>query len=271
LALMSGDLSEQIAQLNQAVENGVALPADEQKVRVALLKVKQQQLEAQAGFDAAALTLNHLLGLREEQMILVNPEMPVIPEQSGYENRAEMDVFSKQISALDANIALNKSQRRPKLAAAVQGGYGRPGLNMLDDSFQPWYFAGITLSWQPWDWKKTQFQNQNLEIRKRLVLNQQETFEYNLENAKIALLTHMDALNKTLSLDDTVLDLQEDILKSESKKLDMGLSTGTDYVSAMNDRKEALLLKETHEIQLLKTKLDYLNLLGLPEIKKDRK
>ena len=35
----------------------------------------------------------------------------------------------------------------PRIGAFVQGGYGRPGLNMLEDSFEPYYVAGVRLSW----------------------------------------------------------------------------------------------------------------------------
>jgi len=260
------NLQQQLKSLDKAVENGIILQTDKDKVQLALLKVKQQKMEAEASFHSAAQSLNHLLGLSGNQRVIVDINLPALPDDPDYQNRAETNYFKQQLSVIDANIALNNSNRKPKIAAAVQGGYGRPGLNLLDDTFQPWYFAGITLSWSPWDWKKTEFQNQNFEVQKKLILNRQENFEYNLDNARLSYLVKIDALQNSLALDDSILSLQNQIVATESDKLNLGMSTATDYILAINSRKEAMLLKKTHEIQLLKSKLDYLNILGLPKL-----
>ncbi len=269
LQIASDELEQHIHQMEQAIKNGVMLHSDEQKLQVAMLKLNQQKIEALAAFDAAAHSLNHLLGLADHQKLDIVINLPDLPMEPDYQHRSEMNYFSSRLSTLDAQIELNKNKRRPILAAVVQGGYGRPGLNLLDDSFQPWYFAGITLKWQLWDWQKTGYLNQGLAIQKKLILNQQESLEYNLENARITLLTKLDAFKQSLAVDDTMLTLQKDIVSSESNKLNLGMATTTDYLSAVNDQKEIMLLKETHTIQLLKTRLDYLNLLGLPKIEND--
>ncbi len=35
----------------------------------------------------------------------------------------------------------------PKLGAFAQGGYGKPGLNMFDNEFSPYFLGGIRLIW----------------------------------------------------------------------------------------------------------------------------
>ena len=59
-----------------------------------------------------------------------------------------------ELRALDAKSDLLELQNKqltaglmPRIGAFFQGGYGRPGLNMLEDSFSPFYVAGVRLSW----------------------------------------------------------------------------------------------------------------------------
>ena len=42
-----------------------------------------------------------------------------------------------------------------KKGSNSQAGYGNPGLNMLDNSFQPFYVVGLKANWNVFDWGKT--------------------------------------------------------------------------------------------------------------------
>ena len=57
-------------------------------------------------------------------------------------------------------------QNSPKLLGFATGGYGNPGLNMLDNSFQPFYTVGVKLNWNVFDWNANKKQRESLSINK---------------------------------------------------------------------------------------------------------
>ncbi len=62
-------------------------------------------------------------------------------------NRPELQMFNAQEAAVETQKLLLKARNMPKLGAFAQGGYGKPGLNMFDNDFSPYFLGGIRLSW----------------------------------------------------------------------------------------------------------------------------
>lgn len=81
-----------------------------------------------------------------DQVVWKTPESP--------ERSLFTQINRPELRALDAKSEWIETQNKqvtaglmPRIGAFVQGGYGRPGLNMLEDSFEPYYVAGVRLSW----------------------------------------------------------------------------------------------------------------------------
>ncbi len=253
-------------QLQSAFENGIVPSAELDRIEVEILQITQQLRSLEGNRQAARRSLNHLLGLPDSARVIVRADFSEIPESAGYAGRAEQQVFTNRLHFLDAQSDLSQKSRYPKVAAFVQSGYGRPGLNLLDDSFQPWAVAGVTFSWQLWDWGKSRKEAQAIALQKEVVRQQQLDFEHNLETARVSLLARMDALKNNLATDDSIIQLQQNIRQSETERLEQGISLTADYIAAVQAEKKARLQKNLHEAQLMELQLEYLNLLGLPKI-----
>jgi outer membrane protein TolC len=62
--------------------------------------------------------------------------------------------------------------------------------------------------------------------------------------------------------DQELIDLRVKITKTASSQLSNGTITSTEYLTQLNEEKQAKLNKETHEIQLINAKLNYLSAIG---------
>ena len=93
--------------------------------------------------------------------------------------RPEIDLFNIQKAQLESTKTLLSNIRSPKLMAFALGGYGNPGLNMLDNSFQPYYIVGLKFNCKIYDWNATQQQKKVLNINQSIIDNQKELFSLN--------------------------------------------------------------------------------------------
>jgi hypothetical protein len=72
------------------------------------------------------------------------------------------------------------TQLTPIVQAYGTLGYGRPGLNMLSNNFDPFYIVGIRLNWTPWDGNLIHKQKKNLDIQVKIMANQKAAFDTNV-------------------------------------------------------------------------------------------
>ena len=129
------------------VENGIANQADLSAVKIEMLKAGQQRIQMESAQTAYLQMLSILIG--EE---LGNETEFVKPSVSNNNslvtiNRPEIELFSAQQATIDAQTSSLKSNIRPAIGAFVQGGYGKPGLNMLQNEFDAFFLGGVKLSW----------------------------------------------------------------------------------------------------------------------------
>ena len=76
----------------------------------------------------------------------------VVPEQNvqttyAIANRPQLEWFKQKKEHLGLGEILHQKQSQPMASVFIQGGYGKPGLNFLKNSFEPYFMGGIQLSW----------------------------------------------------------------------------------------------------------------------------
>ena len=143
-----------------------------------------------------------------------------------------------------------------------QFGYGRPGLNMMSDKFDSYYIVGAKLTWNLWDWQYNKREREALAVQSQMLLSQKESFEKSiyilLENEKAA----TERLTALLEKDAEIIVLRSRITKTSASKLENGVITPADYVADLNNETSARIGFETHKIQLVQAKVNYMTLLG---------
>ena len=176
--------------------------------------------------------------------------------------RPEMDLFSKQNELLSANSDLLQKQRNPKLFGFGQAGYGKPGLNMLNNSFDTYYMVGLGFSWNVLDWETTSHQKQIIKLQQDMVQTKQDAFVRNIDLATDQQNKQINQISELLKTDQQLITIRERITKTSASKLENGTITTADYIQDLNAETTARLMLETHKIQMKEAWIKLANIRG---------
>ncbi|MBN1340300.1 MAG: TolC family protein [Bacteroidales bacterium] len=262
LELQAGILESDLDEINVMVKNGVTLASNENRIKAELLNLNQSSADLMADLGAMYATIRELTGLncsRETHLELPFIYFKDVPEGL---SRPEYELFSTQQQILDARGKLLGSRLLPRLYGFGQAGYGRPGLDMLKNSFSDFYTIGARLSWKFWDWEQTKNEREILKLKKDIVQTHRETFDKNLKISAVQKRSEIDKIENSLRKDEEIILLRESITRSSSAQLRNGIITSSDYVAELNSEMVARMNHEIHKIQLARARAEYLTLTG---------
>jgi Outer membrane protein len=243
--------------VSSSVQNGVLTPADLDVLKAEHLKVEQQLAEIDISRKSTLTILSILINKPVPDSARF--ELPVISEKdTSGSGRPEYKLFDVQSERLDDSRKLTGSQLMPKVYAFAQGGVGRPGLNMLSNNFESFYILGASFKWTLWDWNKNRKDRQVLDVQKQMIQDKRETFDKNLNIDLQNRLAAIEKLEEALKRDDQIVELRGRVTKTSASKLENGVITSTDYLADLNAETSAKINLETHKIQLIQAKANYL-------------
>ena len=255
------ELETRLKSVEAAVENGTLLPSDLKNLQAERLNIEQNLDDLNSQVKASYGVLNELTGLQTDtSSILVLPEIS-IQEKENYQ-RPENELFQMQKEQLDTRENLLQAQKMPKVFAFGQLGYGKPGLNMLNDEFDTFYIVGARLSWNIWDWNQNKRERQVTRLQKDRVDVRENTFNNKLDIQLEQIEADIDKYQETLERDQKIIGLREDIIRSSRSKLENGVITSADYITDLNWLTRAKIMQQRHKIELLKARLNYLFTIG---------
>lgn len=256
LDLKQEQLLSQIEEVKTGVKYGAILPASENVLEAENLKVSQQL--SQVNFDRKK-ALNNLSALINEDIspdvILTKPKFPFL--FTGDFLRPELQYFDLQNKQIESSMEVLSKSNLPKVYGFAQAGYGNPGLNFLENSFQEFYIVGIKANWNVFDWGKNKTQKQALSVSQEIVNTEKETFQLNngtqLKDAAYEI-SNMEAL---IEADKEIVILREKVLKSATSQLKNGTINSSEYLTEFNGLYESMIDQKLHEIQLDLAKANY--------------
>lgn len=251
----SEQLKARIEEVKAGVRFGTLLVSSEQVLNAELLKLKQQFTELSYSKEAMIEQLSLLIGKQITKD--VNLEHPYALISVSDSRRPELQLFDLQKEQIDFSKELLSKSTLPKLNAFAQGGYGNPGLNMLDNSFDTFYMAGLRLNWNVFDWNKNKTEKKSLELNKDLINTQKETFELYNNIELVNLQSEIDKIEALVLMDNEIISLREEVLKTAESQLKNGVITSSIYVTEFTNLYESQSLKNVHETQLLLNKIQY--------------
>jgi len=254
-------LGERRKILESAVNNGMVLSSELDQLLAELIKTEQLVIELKSNKETVLYALSILTGKTTEQLNnlklpdeLALADLPV--------KRPELDLFSKQNELLSANSEILQKQRNPKLFGFGQAGYGKPGLNMLNNQFDTYYLVGLGFSWNVLDWKTTIRQRQMIKLQQDIVQTKQESFVRNIDLATDQQNKQINQVAELLKTDQDLIVIRERITKTSASKLENGTITMADYIQDLNAETTARLMLETRKIQLKEARIKLGNIRG---------
>jgi outer membrane protein TolC len=256
---LTDELQRNVVRVQSFMESGVANQSDLDVVRIEQLNAKQVRTQIQSARRAYVEMLGLMLGQElPENMVLVKPDINNASfalagsTRNLRINRPELQFFSAQARLFDAQKALIKSSFLPKLGLFLQGGYGRPGLNMLSDEFDAFYIGGVRLSWNFGALYTQKNDLRKIEVNKNAVDTQKDFFLYNIRLSASRENQELQRLHALMQDDDEIVSLRENIRKSAEAKVENGTLTVTDLMRELTQENIARQTKTAHEIDLLR-------------------
>lgn len=254
-------LGERQKFLESAVNNGMVLSSELDQLLAELIKSKQMIIELKTNKETVLYALSIITGKTTEPLnnLKLSEE---IAATSLPLKRPELDLFSKQNELLNANSEILQKQRNPKLFGFGQAGYGKPGLNMLNNEFDTYYLVGLGFSWNVLDWKNTSRQKQMIKLQQDIVQTKQESFVRNIDLATDQQTKQISQISELMKTDQELIAIRERITKTSASKLENGTITTADYIQDLNAETTARLMLETRKIQLNEARIKLGNIRG---------
>ena len=254
-------LGERRKIMESAVNNGMVLSSELDQLLAELIKTEQLVIELKSNKETVLYALSILTGKTTEQLNnLKLPEEVALTDMPL--KRPELDLFNKQNELLNANSEILQKQRNPKLFGFGQAGYGKPGLNMLNNQFDTYYLVGLGFSWNVLDWKTTSRQKQMIKLQQDIVQTKQESFVRNIDLATDQQTKQINQITELLKTDHELIVIRERITKTSASKLENGSITMADYIQDLNAETTARLMLETRKIQLNEARIKLENIRG---------
>lgn len=242
-------LNEKLKTIQSGIRNGVVEKSAALIIQAEILNLEQKEIELAAGKNTAVQMLSILTGrpdLNNAKFVFETPDNSF----NASLNRPELQLFSSQTNQLETQIQLLDKTRNPKLFGFGQAGYGKPGLNMLNDSFDTYYLVGVGVSWNAFDWKNNDRQKRVLRFQQEMIQEQEATFSQNIQLLLVRQKEQITKLENMLTNDEQMVLLRNEIAKSSASKLENETITASDYIQDVQAETVSKLNFELHKIQL---------------------
>lgn len=255
--LLKKILTDNYAQVESYVKNGIANQSDLDAIRVDMIKAEQNEIDFVTARKTYITILARLTGMEiDRETKLVKP-LPERPTQSDALGRPEMSLFDAQVMKYRSDYNRINSGLYPRLSLFATGGYGKPGLDMFENKFAPYYIAGIKLNWNIGNFYSLKGQRKLIRNNIDMVENRRELFLFNTDIDKAQKELAIDKYMELIKYDDEIIRLKTSIRKASEAKIANGTISGTDLMRDINSEHSAVQTKILHEIQLLLAIYDF--------------
>ena len=251
LQLTKSDINEGIKKAEAQLKNGVIFRSNLDVLKAELVKIEQREIELKSVKQSFSQMLSYFIKKSlDENTQLQTPEKTLVTETN---NRSELKLFDAQKSLIETQKKLINTKNTPKLGAFFQGGYGKPGFNMLKNEFDTFYIAGVRLNIPITGFYTKKNDLQLLDNQSQDIEIQRENFLFNQNFTEIQQKNDLDKIQNLIDKDDELITLRKSIKKASLAQLENGVITTNDYLREVTAEEQAILTKITHEIQYLLT------------------
>jgi outer membrane protein TolC len=164
--------------------------------------------------------------------------------------------------ALDAQLDLRRSARRPTLHAFASAGGGLPGYNLFDDRFRPMAMAGLKLQWNFLDWGVTRRAEAGAGLQRAMLEQERDRALRRINITLDAQQVKIAELDRLIEKDDALIALLGGVVRTKGNQLALGTATASDYLTELNKENAARLGREMHQLQRLLAIRLQLNIAG---------
>ena len=260
--LVKADIQTGIKRVDAQVQNGVSFKSNLNMLKAEKLKTEQRAIEVNASrkglVDALALFMGEQLNEN------VQLEKPVFAEAAIKTEiaRPELKLFSEQQKLIGQQNKLISAKNLPKASLFAQGGYGRPGLNLLKNGFDFFYIGGVRVNWSLGGLYTKKKEKEQVEVNKKIIEVQKETFLLNTNTQLKQQQAEIDKLKQLIASDNEIIALRKSVTDAAKAQLENGVITANDFLKEVNAEDQSRQSLITHQVQLLLAQINYQTIIG---------
>lgn len=254
------DIQTGIEKLKIAESAGTSSIAQILILEAEKLKIEQKQASLIHQHDGLTEVLSHLIHrpLTNEQKFTFPDERPILEELK----REELSLFASQKLLIQHQAVIAKERLRPVLQIFGQAGYGRPGLNMLNNAFDFYYLGGIRLQLNLSNRYTYKNDLEKLSIQSQLIEIEKEQFELNVKLALDKQRAEIKKYQALMNQSYDIIKLREKIKELAKSQLENGIISALDYLSYVEAEDQAIQDQLFYKIQLAMAAEYYQYILG---------
>ncbi|MFN3794995.1 MAG: TolC family protein [Chitinophagaceae bacterium] len=259
-AIVEKDLQAGLSRIKAQVSNGTAVKAAQASIEAELIRNQQRAIEI--SFSKQGLLDVLAVWMGDTTSVQYQLQKPAEQIAAAEISRPELAYFMLQDSVYQLQNKLVDQKAAPKLSAFAQGGYGRPGLNMLKNEFAFFYTTGLRLQWSISSLYTNKHEKELTRISSRMNEVQKDQFMLQTNAALRQQLAEINKYKQLLSTDQQLIGLRVKVKETAAAQLENGLITPADYVREVQAEDQARQNALIHEMQLLQAIIQYNTISG---------
>jgi outer membrane protein TolC len=260
--LIQKDLIAGISRVEAQVNNGTAYRSALSLLKAEKLKNDQRATEWQSTRSGLVEVLSEFIGRPLDESVKLEWPQTSRITLSDTIKRSELNLLKFQDSLLQQKDKLIDVRNRPKISAFLQGGYGRPGLNMLLNEFDLFYTTGLRASWQLSALYTSKKDRELLEVNRQVLEVQRDNFLLQTKTQQIQQQAEIRKWALLLKTDEEIIVLKTEVKDAAKAQLDNGVITASDYIREVNAEDQARLNKVFHQLQWVQSIINYQTISG---------
>lgn len=256
LDILKEDLEANKVVMQSMFSNGTITQSDLDQINVELLNIEQNRIEQETLKESFLKMLSLYTKLEiNKNTILEKPQDRVIGND--IINRPELNYYKSQRMALEMQEHVIKAKNMPQVGLFAQGGYGRPGLNMLENRFKLFAIGGIKLSWNFGNLYTRKNERHQIDLNKNDIDIQEEVFLFNTNLQLTQQHSEIEKLKTQLEKDDEIITLRRRVKIASESKYKNGAYQINDLIKDINAENQARQQKVLREIQYTQSIYNY--------------
>lgn len=256
-------INQRIKQADEALAGGVIIKSDWRLLRLKAMDLEAVALQLRSDEKTLQEILTALTGITAEGQNLSVP-VDIQKEITSLEQRPDIQGFYLQRELLGQQSELTRARNNPRFSVFGQVGYGKPGLNMLEDKFTTFGLFGLRAAWNLSPYY-TGTQRRDLEILELQQKGMDLQKENLVQNLTVQSLQQQKLINNAVmlvtSLEARLVLLHENTVTSDYQ-WKQGMITTADYLDRWTEEQVARQNLELQKILINKFQTELLWLTG---------
>lgn len=259
--LVENDLEAGKNRVNAAIQNGVDYKSSLDKIKAELIKNDQRAIELRSQRKAYTDMMGYFINMDiDERTQFVTPSAQIVNTTN---NRPELKVFENKNSTYLIQEKIINNKNLPKLSLFLQTGAGKPSpLNMISNSFRPYYLGGIRATWSIMSLYTQKNEKLLLHLDRQANEIQKDIFLFNSNITTRQQNNEIIRLNELIKTDGELVALRSSVKNTSNIQLENGIITTNDFIKEVNAEDQARQTQLLHTIQLLMAQYNLQNTLG---------